>query len=86
MQNPIALKISEVCAASRIGRTRVYEAIKRGELRARKNGKSTLVLYTDLVEWLDHLPVISPNQQCRIALRDKRARRNHIVGRSPSRA
>jgi excisionase family DNA binding protein len=75
MQNPIALKISEVCAASRIGRTRVYEAIKRGELRARKNGKSTLVLYTDLVEWLDHLPVISPNQQSRIALRDMRNER-----------
>jgi excisionase family DNA binding protein len=56
MQNPIALRISEVCAASRIGRTRVYEAIKRGELRARKNGRATLVLQTDLVEWLNNLP------------------------------
>ena len=60
MQNPIALRISEVCAASRIGRTKVYEAIKRGELRAKKNGKSTLVLYTDMVEWLNGLPSISP--------------------------
>ena len=58
MQSPIALKISEVCAASRIGRTRVYEAIKRGELRARKNGKSTLVLQSDLVEWLNSLPSV----------------------------
>lgn len=58
MQNPIALRISEVCAASRIGRTKVYEAIKRGELRARKNGKSTLVLQTDLVEWLNSLPSV----------------------------
>jgi excisionase family DNA binding protein len=60
MSYPIALRISEVCAASRIGRTRVYEAIKRGELRARKNGKSTLILHADLVEWLNRLPVISP--------------------------
>jgi len=58
MQGPIALKISEVCAASRIGRTRVYEAIKRGELRALKNGKSTLVLQIDLVEWLNSLPAM----------------------------
>jgi len=58
MQSPIALRISEVCAASRIGRTKVYEAIKRGELRARKNGKSTLVLQTDLVEWLNKLPSV----------------------------
>ena len=62
MQNPIALKISEVCAASRIGRTGVYEAVKRGELRARKNGKSTLVLYAELVEWLDQLPTISSKE------------------------
>jgi excisionase family DNA binding protein len=64
MQNPVALKISEACAASRIGRTRIYEAIGRGELRARKNGKSTLILYTDLVEWLSHLPAISPKTTC----------------------
>ena len=60
MPNPIALKINEVCAASRMGRTSVYDAIKRGELRARKNGKSTLVLHVDLVEWLNRLPAISP--------------------------
>jgi hypothetical protein len=39
---PLALKISEACAASRCGRTTVYEAIKRGDLRALKRGKSTL--------------------------------------------
>jgi excisionase family DNA binding protein len=60
MQNPIALKISEVCAASRIGRTRVYDAIKRGELRAKKHGKSTLILHADLVAWLNALPAVSP--------------------------
>jgi excisionase family DNA binding protein len=58
--HPIALKISEVCSASRLGRTSVYAAIARGELPARKNGKSTLVLHADLVEWLRQLPTVSP--------------------------
>jgi excisionase family DNA binding protein len=55
---PMALKISEACAASRCGRTTVYEAIKRGELRALKRGKSTLILETDLRRWLESLPAI----------------------------
>jgi excisionase family DNA binding protein len=55
---PIALKISEVCTASRCGRTTVYEAIKRGELRALKRGKSTLILESDLRGWLESLPRI----------------------------
>lgn len=53
---PIALKISEVCAASRCGRTTIYAAIKRGDLRVRKLGKSTLVLEEDLRKWLHSLP------------------------------
>ena len=57
---PMALKISEACAASRCGRTTVYEAIKRGELRALKRGKSTLILESDLRRWLDSLPAIAP--------------------------
>jgi excisionase family DNA binding protein len=58
---PLALKISEACAASRCGRTTVYEAIKRGELRALKRGKSTLILESDLRRWLESLPAINPN-------------------------
>lgn len=57
---PMALRISEACAASRCGRTTVYEAIRRGELRALKRGKSTLILESDLRRWLDSLPAISP--------------------------
>jgi excisionase family DNA binding protein len=58
---PLALKISEACAASRCGRTTVYEAIKSGELRAVKRGKSTLILESDLRRWLESLPAIQPN-------------------------
>jgi excisionase family DNA binding protein len=57
---PIALTIAEVCAVARIGRTRVYEAIRAGELCARKHGKRTLILSEDLRSWLEALPAIHP--------------------------
>ena len=57
---PIALKISEACWVSRCGRTTLYEAIRRGELRALKRGKSTLILEVDLRRWLESLPNATP--------------------------
>jgi len=57
-QNPIALKIPEACTAARVGRTSLYEAIKRGELRALKRGKSTLILADDLRRWVESLPTV----------------------------
>lgn len=57
---PIALKISEACAASRCGRTTVYDAIRRGQLRALKRGKSTLILAEDLRRWVESLPALEP--------------------------
>lgn len=57
---PITLKISEACSASRCGRTSLYEAIKRGELRALKRGKSTLILHDELRRWLETLPAVEP--------------------------
>lgn len=45
-------------AASQIGlsRSKIYLLIKGGELRARKAGRRTLVLASDLQRWLDSLP------------------------------
>jgi len=60
---PMALKISEACAASRCGRTAIYQALRRGELRGMKRGKSTLILETDLRQWLEGLPTITPIEQ-----------------------
>jgi excisionase family DNA binding protein len=59
-QAPIALKISEACSAARVGRTSLYDAIKRGELRALKRGKSTIILADDLRRWLESLPSVYP--------------------------
>lgn len=44
----VSYSIEEVCLATGLGRTKIYEAINRGELRAKKHGKRTLVLKTDL--------------------------------------
>ncbi len=44
----LALTVSEACAAARIGRTSLYEAIKRGEIVAAKYGRKTLIRVDDL--------------------------------------
>jgi excisionase family DNA binding protein len=50
------LSISEACAVAGIGRTKIYQAITAGNLKARKCGKRTLVLRDDLREFLASLP------------------------------
>ena len=50
------LSISEACAMAGIGRTKVYEAIASGRLKARKCGTRTLILRDDLRRFLNSLP------------------------------
>ena len=50
------LSIAEACAVAGIGRTKIYQAISKGTLKARKCGKRTLVLRDDLREFLVALP------------------------------
>jgi excisionase family DNA binding protein len=50
------LSILEACAVAGIGRTKIYQAISDGDLKARKCGKRTLVLRQDLREFLAALP------------------------------
>ncbi len=54
----LALTVAEACAAARIGRTTLYEAIKRGDLVAAKYGRKTLIRVDDLRKWLASLPRI----------------------------
>jgi excisionase family DNA binding protein len=51
-----ALSIAEVCAVAGIGRTKIYQAIADGSLKARKCGKRTLVLRNELRDFLSSLP------------------------------
>lgn len=53
------LSIQEACELAGIGRTKIYEAISQGDLKARKLGKRTLILRSDLHEFLHSLPALS---------------------------
>ena len=50
------LSIAEAYAITGIRRTKMYEAITEGSLKARKCGKRTLVLRDDLRDFLASLP------------------------------
>lgn len=52
------LTIQEACTYSGIGRTKLYEAISSGKLKAHKAGKRTLILSDDLREYLRNLPLM----------------------------
>jgi excisionase family DNA binding protein len=56
----LAYTISEACASTRTGKTALYAAIHNGELRAVKRGRRTLILVSDLEEWLSRLPSVEP--------------------------
>ncbi len=52
------LSITEACRIAGIGRTKIYEAIAGGCLKARKLGKRTIVLRSDLNSFLTGLPMV----------------------------
>jgi excisionase family DNA binding protein len=53
------LSIVEACAVAGIGRTKLYQAIAEGSLRARKYGKRRIILRDDLRQFLAGLPVVA---------------------------
>jgi excisionase family DNA binding protein len=55
-EHQVAHSIPGVTRATTIGRTAIYRAIKRGELKTRKFGRRTLVLDEDLRAWLHSMP------------------------------
>lgn len=48
--------VPEAAGVAGVGRTLLYEAIGRGELRARKIGRRTVILREDLENWLRSRP------------------------------
>lgn len=58
MSLPQLLTIPEFCAWARIGRTKTYEEIAAGALRALKVGRRTLIMRNDAAEWLSGQPTL----------------------------
>jgi hypothetical protein len=52
------LTLGQASVVSGIGRTKLYEAIAKGELIARKYGSRTIVLRGDLLLFLASLPEV----------------------------
>lgn len=52
------LTLDEATIVSGIGRTKLYEAIGGGQLKARKFGHRTIVLRDDLLKFLAALPEV----------------------------
>ena len=59
----LSYSISEVMALTGLGRTKLYEEINSGRLPARKSGRRTLILRSDLEGYLNGLVVFSAQQQ-----------------------
>ena len=57
-QRGLAVSIGEAAQLIGLGRTRINELIKSGELPARKAGRRTLLLRADVETFLQNLPVI----------------------------
>jgi hypothetical protein len=55
-----AYSFTEGCKVVGIGKTKAYDEIKTGKLKARKNGRLTQFLPADLLEYVEALPVIEP--------------------------
>jgi len=53
-----AYSIAEVIALSGLGRDTIYKAIHEGRLKARKLGRRTLILPSDLQAFFESLPVM----------------------------
>lgn len=51
-----ALTVEEACAASGLGTTYLYKAMAKGDLRARKAGRRTIIMRDDLRSFLAALP------------------------------
>jgi excisionase family DNA binding protein len=58
--DPLAVTIPAAVQASGMSRTALYDALKRGDLTARKAGRRTLINFADLQAYLASLPQYQP--------------------------
>jgi excisionase family DNA binding protein len=58
--DPIAVDPAEACRLTRVGHTRLYQAIGDGSLPAHKLGRKTVIRMSDLRAWIESLPRFEP--------------------------
>ena len=58
---PYAMGIQAAAAYAGRPYGRVYEAVKSGELPARRDGKTWIIRRADVQEWIDSFPTYDPN-------------------------
>lgn len=59
----LAYSIPEFCDIASIGRSKVYEEIKSGNIIVRKFGKRTLILADEGRNYLESLPILVANNE-----------------------
>ncbi|MBZ0262982.1 MAG: excisionase family DNA-binding protein [Hyphomicrobiales bacterium] len=52
----LAVSIVEAARRAGVGRSTIYEAVNRGEIKLRKSGTRSLLLVDDLKAWVENLP------------------------------
>jgi excisionase family DNA binding protein len=57
----IAYKIPEAVQVAPVGKTRIYEALNSGALKAHKQGSHTIIMRSDLESWLRAMPKYEPS-------------------------
>ena len=62
VETKLAYTIDESVEAGAGSRTKVYEAINAGALKAKKRGRSTVILTDDANAYLENLPDYKPAQ------------------------
>ena len=60
---PIAYSIEDAPLAVGVSRTRIFEAVRSGQLAARKAGRSTLIEVEELRRWVKSLPPRGTNER-----------------------
>ena len=58
----LAYKIPEAVQVAPVGKTRLYEALNSGALKAHKQGSHTIIMRDDLEAWLRSLPDYEPTK------------------------